>query len=202
MKLLLIVNGEKVKINFSEFDQIVAVDGGLEHLHSNIIPNLIIGDFDSIDNDKLLKFKNKTTIIYKDNQNETDLQFAINYCLKQQPSEITIIGAVSIDRIDHVVSNLLTLRQIPKEIKVKIVTSMQEIFLLRNEKVTLFNCKNKTISIFSVSECKKVKTSGLKWKIDKDLDFGFIGISNIATSDNVKISVEKGELLVFLERSK
>lgn len=202
MKILLIANGENVKIDFSKFDQMVSVDGGLKHLHSNIIPNLIIGDFDSIDNDKLLKFKNKTTIIYKDNQNETDLQFAINYCLKQRPSEITIIGAVSIDRIDHVVSNLLTLRQIPKDIKVKIITSMQEIFLLRNEKVTLFNCKNRTISIFSVSECKKVKTSGLKWKIDKDLDFGFIGISNIATSDNVKISVEKGELLVFLERSK
>ena len=202
MKILLIANGENAEIDFSKFDKLVSVDGGLKYLPSNIIPNLIIGDFDSIDNDKLLKFKNKTTIIYKDNQNETDLQFAINYCLKQQPNEITIIGAVSTDRIDHVVSNLLTLRQIPKDIKVKIITSMQEIFLLRNEKVTLFNCKNKTISIFSVSECKKVKTSGLKWKIDKDLDFGFIGISNVATSDNVKISVEKGELLVFLERSK
>ena len=202
MKLLLIANGEPVDINSADlktFDKIICVDGGLNSLRFNIVPDVIIGDFDSIDTKKMDLLCKKSEIIHKNTQEISDLNFALQYCLKFKPDEITIINAISTNRFDHSLCNILLLMQIPRGIRVKIITKTQKIFVVYRE-ITLKNLDSKTISIIPLTNCRHIITNGLKWEINSDLKFGFInGVSNVIVSKLAKISLERGKLLIITE---
>lgn len=211
MKILIIANGDEcskdINVNITTFDKIICVDGGLNHLPVSLIPDVIIGDFDSVDKNKIKTFFEKSEIIYKDNQDVSDLSFAVQYCLSKYSdlSEIIITSAISSNRFDHSICNVLLLKQIPESIMAKIITKTQEIFII-NEKTQWQRLKNltvnKTISIIPLTNCKNIKTNGFKWEIEnKDLQFGFINaISNIITSEIATISLEKGEILIIVEK--
>ena len=203
MRILLIANGENVvDINYKEFDKIICVDGGLNSISNDLTPDVIIGDFDSVNTQKINSFNEKSKIIYKNNQDVSDLFFALEYCLKEyKPENIVIINAISTDRIDHTICNILLLKKIPSHIDAKIITKTQTIILVRKE-ILINNQNEKTLSIIPLTDCKKLNTSGLKWNIlNEDISFGFInGISNIITSNNASIRVGQGEVLVITER--
>lgn len=200
MKILLLANGESVKFNFAEFDKIICVDGGLNDIPNGLVPNAIIGDFDSVDREKLEFYKKKTEIVFKNNQDESDLKFALRYCLSLKPKEIVISNAISGDRCDHSLCNILLLEEIPENISAKIITRTQEILLI-HKRYDVIKKELKTISLIPLTNCKFVKTNGLKWNIDNDLSYGFIdGISNIVNSKFATISIQSGTLLCIIER--
>lgn len=207
MKLLFIANGEinKCLLNdfFNNFDKIICVDGGLNNLikvNNKIIPDYIIGDFDSVNQVLFEKYKNKSIIIKKNNQDETDLLFSIKYFLNNfiNIKQITILCGSS-NRFDHILCNVLLLKIIPENIISNIISTNEEIFLLK-KKLNIKNKLNKTISIIPITNVKNINCSGLKWKLNNvDLDFGFInGISNIVEDDNIEISISKGECLIII----
>ena len=90
--LIIVANGEfpthhtpleKIK----EATSILACDGGTDTLIENgYTPNLIIGDLDSISEDKKKKFKN--IIIENNNQSNNDLRKAIDYAGKNDINNI------------------------------------------------------------------------------------------------------------------
>ena len=189
-------------MDYNEFDIVICVDGGLNALSNNLIPDAIIGDFDSAIQEKVNCFKGKSRIVFKDNQDVSDLFFALEFCLKEyKPNDITIINAISTDRIDHTLCNILLLKKIPSNIDAKIITQTQEIVLVRKE-IVINDRLGKTLSIIPLTDCKDVNTSGLKWNIsNEDIHFGFInGISNVITSNNSKIRIGQGEVLIVIER--
>jgi thiamine pyrophosphokinase len=207
MKLLFIANGEVnknvSKTFFKYYDKIICVDGGLNNLDlidENIVPDYIVGDLDSAKESLLKKFKDKSIIIKKNNQDETDLLFSIKYFLRNFSgiTEISIFCGTG-NRLDHTLCNAFLLRQIPDEINSKIIGINEEIFLLRN-KLRIKNKKNKTISLIPLTNIKKINCQGLKWKLDNvNLRFGFInGISNIISENDIEITLVKGECLVLL----
>ena len=202
MRLLIVANSSNIPtINYKLFDKIVCCDGGGKYVPTNIIPDVIVGDFDSIDKQEMMRLVNKSEIIFKNNQDESDLSFALKYCIKQyKPEEIIITGAISADRFDHSCCNALLLKQIPKNISAKIITKTQEIYFV-DKKICFSNQIAKTLSIIPLTNCEHIKTSGLKWEIDGDLQFGFVnGISNIIISNQSSITINNGEILAILER--
>ena len=207
-KFLLILNGFNQGIHsktlFSQYDYIICCDGGfniLKEKYSSIEPNLIIGDFDSIINKDELKNFPENKIIFKNNQDETDAEFALKHILKNYSNIncIDFIYSISLDRIDHTLCNILLLKQIPLNVNSKIITLNQEIYLIRN-KIEFLNKKNKTVSIIPLTFVENIKTNGLKWELNNvNLQFGFIGgISNIIEKDNASICLNKGECIVIL----
>ena len=201
MKILIAANSVIADdIEYSAFDKVICCDGGLMYVQNDVIPDAIIGDFDSVDEKELGNFKNKSEIVFKNNQDESDLSFALKYCLNYNPSEIVITGAISSDRFDHSFCNALLLKQIPAHIKAKITTNTQDIFYVKQNKQFLNNV-GKTVSIIPLTNCERIQTNGLKWEINGSLNFGFInGISNVIISKNATISVKNGELLVIIEK--
>ena len=203
MRLLIVANSNNIPaINYKLFDKIVCCDGGAKYVPTNIIPDVIVGDFDSLGEQEIIKLAtNKSKIVFKANQDESDLSFALKYCLKQyKPEEIIITGAISADRFDHSYCNTLLLKQIPKNISAKIITKTQEIYFI-DKKICFSNQIGKTLSIIPLKNCEHIKTSGLKWEINGDLQFGFVnGISNIIISNQSFITINNGEILAILER--
>ena len=211
MSFILLLNGDFDKeydINFfKNYNYIVCIDGGYEKflkLNLNIEPDYIIGDFDSISkmNEKT-KNISKNKIIFKDNQDEGDTEFALKYILKTYPNEkiknIDFIYAASTSRIDHLFCNMLLLKKVPLNINSKIITKTQEIILVRN-KIVIIGHSSRTISVIPITNVKGLSIKGCKWEFENvDLNFGFIGgISNIVEKDPSEISVKEGEIIVII----
>ncbi len=208
MRFIILLNGEidqQYDISFfKNYDYIICVDGGFNHfsnLNLDIEPNYIIGDLDSIDIKKHNIEQNK--IIFKDNQDELDSEFAIKFILNKYKVEnidsIDFIYATSMNRMDHVFANILLLKKVPNLISSKIITKYQEFFLCK--KLCYIHGKlGKTLSVIPLTNIKELNIKGCKWELEnKNYDFGFIGgISNIIEKNNVEISLKEGECLVII----
>lgn len=198
MKVLFILNGEynkKLENFLNDYDIVVAVDGGLNHL-KNFTPHYVIGDFDSIDK-KLLENIN-SNVIFKNNQDESDFLFALKYIIKKYSNieNIDVICATG-DRIDHTICSIFTL--INFDVNIKIIGINENIYVLKNNTINLKTKINTTISIIPLTDIKNIKSSGLKWEYNNNnLSLGFVnGISNLSTKENVLISVESGIILII-----
>ena len=211
MNVVFILNGEFDKEYdlqfFQNYQCIVCIDGGyvnFQKLKMNIEPDYLIGDFDSMGDIDIKNIKSeKTKIVYKDNQDETDAQFAYKYISKELSFKniktIDYIYAISSSRFDHSLCNILLLKQIPSNINARILSKTQEMFLLRN-KVNIMEKVGKTLSIIPITNVKGLTIRGCKWDLDNtDVNFGFIGgISNIIEKNNVEISLKEGECVIII----
>ena len=86
------------------------VDKGALYLIDNgIKPHISCGDFDSINNEQISKVKNYSKNYFvKDNQDETDTDFALKNIIKLYPeiTKINLFGATG-KRLDHFFGNIL-----------------------------------------------------------------------------------------------
>lgn len=89
----------------------IAVDGGLAHLYKQgIKPLLAIGDFDSLEDQKLLEdLQVERHPVQKD---DTDTALAIKYAVAQGYDEIDVYGVLG-GRADHMLAALCLLVQYP-----------------------------------------------------------------------------------------
>ena len=108
--IAVVLNGqmpkEKILINqIQSADYIIAVDGsGNTLIDLNIMPDLIIGDFDSINsiNDKKIQF------IKTEDQSKTDFRKTLEWCIEKNILEISVYG-LSGKSDDHFLGNYYTL---------------------------------------------------------------------------------------------
>jgi thiamine pyrophosphokinase len=211
MNFIFILNGEfdtKYELNFfSNYNKIICIDGGylnFQKLNLNLKPDYIIGDFDSIGKiDIINQNTDKPKVIFKDNQDETDSEFAVKYILKNYSNNdiknIDFIYAVSTSRIDHLFCNAYLLKKIPININSKIITKYQDIFLLRNS-INIKEKEGKTLSVIPITNVKGLTIKGCKWDLENtDLSVGFIGgISNIIEQNLAEISLKEGECIIVI----
>lgn len=91
---------------------IIGVDKGVEFLYRNeILPQYIVGDFDSIDSEIIDYYRNETQVSireYNPIKDATDTEIAIRLALTLGSAEILILGATG-GRIDHLWANIQTL---------------------------------------------------------------------------------------------
>lgn len=181
-------------------EYIIAVDGGLAHCDAmNIVPNLIIGDFDSITKELQKKFAKTEGLCFPTHKDETDLELALKKVYNPDINHITIFGALG-NRADHTLYNLHLLRRYPK--KVRIETEYELIFSIA-EPTEIACSPGQTISFLPLGEpVTGITTKGLQWELhDAVFDKNFMSISNICLTNSVQISLKNGDLLCFLQKS-
>ncbi len=84
-------------------DFIIGVDfGAWWLLANNVVPDVAIGDFDSVTAFQWGEIEKKISIVkkYPAHKNYTDTELAVQYALKLHPKELTIFGGIG-SRIDH-----------------------------------------------------------------------------------------------------
>ena len=92
MRRCLIITGGKLDLAFAHsfleketFDKIIAVDGGLKAVKElGLVPDYIVGDFDSVSNEIREEFRQYPFIVWeqhKPEKNETDTELARNRAL-------------------------------------------------------------------------------------------------------------------------
>lgn len=184
-------------------DYVICADGGTGHaLALGLVPDLVIGDLDSLEPDhkKEIKQLQVQVIPYPSEKDQSDLELAIDHAVGVDPAEILIIGALGGRRADHGFINLLLL-SIPlrRGIPARIVDESQEIHLIDKE-IIIEGKKGDNISLFSLAaETGGIVTRGLHFSLENEtLYFASTrGLSNIITAPPVKISIDNGLLLVI-----
>lgn len=205
----LIVSGGIVEDNIleifkNEFDYIIASDRGLEELDKiNIMPNYIIGDFDSIDKKILDKYiNNKNVVIKKLNPEKdyTDTHMALKLAIELKSTEITIIGALG-TRIDHTIANIHILKEaLEKNVECKIINIKNEIQLINKKTILELDDDYKYISLIPLTtKVSGVTLKGFKFPLNNAiLEIGkSIGISNEQIENYAEIDLKEGILIVI-----
>lgn len=189
---------------FSEFDFdfIIACDKGLEACHNmSIFPNLIIGDFDSVDRDILDKYKEKAELLRLDTHKDfTDTHVAVEYVVSLDFDEVIIIGATG-TRVDHTLSNIGLLKIFADAgIKALIIDENNRIQMIKTSIELLKSEKYKYVSLIPYTEeVTGVSLSGFYYGGENiTLKSGeSLGVSNQLAAPKGSISLEEGILIVI-----
>lgn len=200
-----VINKELINkiIKEKKFENIIAVDKGLKILDElNIIPNHIIGDFDSIDEEILKKYKNEKTHIYKlqPEKDYTDTDEAIKLAIKLKTKKITMVGTTG-TRLDHTISNIQNLKiALEDNVDCKIIDNNNEITLINKTTKIKKDNNYKYISLLPLTlNVKGITLRGFKYPLcDKILEIGeSIGISNEQIEDEAIIELKEGILVII-----
>lgn len=208
MKAIIIASGNSVKIEiFNELyvknDFIICADGGLNYLDNlKIIPNLIVGDFDSVDKDLLVKYKNIETIKFLPEKDFTDTEIAIEEAINYGFKEIVIFGATG-TRLDHTMANMMLIeRYIKNDIDIKIVDDNNYIQVL-NKNITLNKKEGYYLSIVPITDyIEGITLKGLKYPLNnvKVQRGSTLCVSNEVIDSRAEIQITKGIGLLFLSK--
>lgn len=205
---LIVCNGQLTKKELSQFTKfnkprraisIIACDGASDFLKScGLIPNVIIGDLDSVNSQTLKYFsRRKVTIRKVVDQNKNDLEKAILFALSKKFNVINIVGFGG-KRLDHTLNNLSILKKFYRKAKIKIYDNgfVGEII----GKSAEFECKvGDIISLIPLPKAVGVTTTGLKYPLKNGtLEFGVReGALNEAVEKNVTVKIKQGVLFVL-----
>ena len=197
MRAVIIGNGdienyEFIKSKIHNDDFIICADGGIRHTDKlNIIPNIVIGDFDSSDKPDGIK-----KCVYPSDKDYTDGELAVSYALEEGFDEVIML-AMTGKRLDHTITNIF---QLTRDNRIRLIDDHNEIIALI-DKLELRNKKGRTVSIIPVfGDLQGVSVTGMKYPLcNETLYFGEgRGNSNIIIDDNCTISVNGGIGIVLI----
>lgn len=212
-KALLILNGQlqfskknfKKTVNSEAIDQIIAVDGGANKARElALIPDIIIGDLDSVTEENYRYYKkNKVKFIkFPVEKDQTDSEIAVDYCKNNNITKLYFTAALG-GRIDQQLANLNLLEYIHElGLKAKIISDKIKIAIIDGRKI-FKNKKGFRLSL--IPQTKKVEgltITGCKYTL-KNIDIDRSksrGISNIIEEDKAELNFETGLLIYILEK--
>ena len=183
---------------------VIAADSGLhaaQKLEMHV--DFVIGDFDSVDASALARATSAhtQTIRHSTDKDFTDLESALLFAADKKSERIVIVTAGG-GRLDHQFGFVAAMFN-PKlrEIKVEALWHTSRLFALQGPATLDVTTRiGDTIALQSFSDkSAKISTTGLRWQLTNEslANFETRGVSNIATENQVSVSIESGQLLVI-----
>ena len=208
-RAVLFSNGEArspERLRIREDDFLIAVDGGLKHLEKlKLNPDLLIGDLDSVDPRYLQNLEKSSAEVlrFDPQKDDTDLALALREAIKRGYRHIVIAFGLG-GRVDHLLASLGLLEVAKAE---SIVLSFDDgttrVFLFDDE-IKLDTEPQDLISLIPWRGDALVhETQNLAYPLrDEWLPFGTTrGVSNVALTEEIRVSLSKGELLIIHTRA-
>ncbi len=213
MSRILIITGGEVNITSSlqytkkkKYNKIIAVDGGLKAAHlMNIIPDYIIGDFDTVEGCLLEKYTKMGCHTRRLNpmKDETDTESAYLLALELGAAEVDIVGATG-SRFDHTYANIFLLKRGLRDgVKVQIITELCRISAIEGDtSLQRKDIYGKYISLIQFDgSAKGVTLKGFVYNVenfDFDTDKTYrLGVSNEPAEEEVHIHIDRGCMLLI-----
>lgn len=179
---------------------LIAADSGYSLIKQfGLIPNVLVGDFDSLTEDIPTNCEIITAPAEKD---DTDTMLAVKIAMSRGYNNITIAGSLG-GRLDHTIANIQTLAYIVDnggkgiligERDTAEVFGAGEYRFLQND--------NMYFSLFSFGEKASVTTRGTKYDLNSyQLTNSFpLGVSNEIISSECTLKIENGRVLVIFSK--
>jgi thiamine pyrophosphokinase len=208
-RIIIFANGqlpslEKARALLHDDDFIIAADGGTRHaLALGLMPNVIVGDLDSLPSDFEPSTFNGEIVLYPKDKNETDLELAIQHALTLKPEQIIILAALG-GRLDQTLGNIALISNLqPSTCNLQLNDGLEEVFFCRDH-VEINGNSGDTVSLIPwQGEVAGIVTTGLKWRLQNETLYPnkTRGISNELIDDSASIQINSGLLLIVHRRS-
>lgn len=188
-----------------DWDMVICADSGCEHaLKFGILPDLVVGDFDSISKDTLDYLnRNNVSIVHPPcDQDKTDTQLAVEEAMALGASHIAILGGMG-DRFDQTLANAQLLIFLwERGIEGYLTDGRQYVYLLA-DKLELSGQPGECISILPLDRVLEgLCIKGLKYELDGYTVY--MGdtrtISNEFIGGTAVVSVCKGMAFVIITK--
>ena len=180
-------------------DFVIAADGGLVHTKAlGILPNEILGDFDS------LGHVPEGANVFPVDKDDTDAMLAVRRGLSLGYREFVLYGSLDGPRLDHTVANFQTLQYLADHGAVGYLAGTGYLVtVVKNGSISFPASAEGTISVFCMGrDAEGVTLKGLYYPLENGtLSAGFpLGVSNHFTGIPSEITVKNGSLLVLWDR--
>ncbi len=212
MKRALLVAGGSMDLAFgaaymkgAHFDLLVAIDGGLRFFYdSGIVPDWIVGDFDSAEETALRFFEAKEDISWMrliPEKDDTDTEAALRRAIDCGCEEIHILGATG-SRLDHVFGNIALLGiGLLAGVEILLADPKNRIRMIDHSlRLTKREQYGSYVSLLPfTSSVTGVTLKGMKYPLTDVVMTccSSLGISNEIVEEEAEISCKEGRLLVF-----
>lgn len=185
-------------------DFVIAADAGLARLAPlGLTPDLIVGDFDSLN--RVPQGKEGQVLVCPAEKDDTDTLLAVREGVCRGYHDFVIAGGLG-GRLDHTLANLQTLVWLAKsgpdgQNHGYLIGEGRVIALLSGESVTFHAGHRGILSLFCVGDRATVSIEGLKYPLDRyPMTPAFpIGVSNEFIGRESRITVEDGCVWVILD---
>lgn len=206
-KALIVCNGDfadlsRVCKHIDKQTLVIACDGGATHaLKARIIPDVVIGDFDSISKKTLHALKNRSIeyIHYPADKIYTDAELGLMLAKERGYRDIILTG-IHGTNTDHLIANVALLaKKRYSNLALRIVDGREEMTLVR-KRIVIRGKKNETVSLIAIGEnTRGVTTKGLFYPLKNDVlkAWGTRGLRNHMTGARAEVTLKKGALLVI-----
>ncbi len=208
-KVILFVNGDlpapdELRAQITRADLLIAVDGGLRHVENlGLTPQLIIGDLDSADPDRIDAYRHQGIEIRKFpvDKDETDLELALDAALGFSPGTIWVTAALG-GRLDQTLANIFLLTRPDLAGRdIRLVDGRTEVFLIRDS-ARIQGEVGQRVSLLPLNgPAEGIRTEGLQYPLDGETLYPekTRGISNRMASPTATITMHSGILLCIHE---
>lgn len=187
----------------SEDSLIIAADGGFDYVRElGLQADVVLGDFDSIRSSKYLP---PDSIRYPMEKDETDMMLAVKLGLENGYFNFVIYGGLG-GRLDHTLANIQVLVYLAHHGASGVLYSDTYAITVIYDSFITFpsshpaNRPGNICSVFAMDDVSvNVSIDGLKYQLSKvNLTNSYpLGVSNEFTGEDVRISVEKGTIVVL-----
>lgn len=180
-------------------DFLIAADGGLAHMEkAGLIPNGILGDFDS------LGYIPESALVFPVEKDDTDAMLAVRKGLELGYKRFLLYGSLDGPRLDHTVANFQTLQFLADHgVTGYLIGKDHIVTVVKNASISFPASASGILSVFCMGQdARGVTLQGLKYNVDDIvLTAGFpLGVSNHFTGNKALITVTDGSLLVIYDR--
>jgi thiamine pyrophosphokinase len=169
----------------------IVADGGANQLYHTLktlylesayIPDIIIGDLDSITTDVIDFYNSKSvTILQDNNQNKNDFQKCVSHKCITPKQTIFVLGGLS-GRLDHIMASLDILLQY-SHLNI-ICTSLDSLAICLQpgaHEIHVDSFQGPTCGFFPLHGIAICSTKGLQWNVDDTMPLQFGGL--VSTSN-------------------
>jgi thiamine pyrophosphokinase len=207
VRALILANGEPPSAEFaaalaSQHDLVIATDGAAHTAAAmGLEPSIVCGDFDSVDLEAARRELPGAEFIETPDQNLADLEKAILLARDRGAFEVTLLGGAG-DRIDHSLTAIALLLRYHTELSLVMRHDGSEVRAVSGRPespgiLELAAMPGDTISLITFAEENCVSISGVKWPLSNArLPVGTGGVSNLAVSGRVEVSISNGSMIV------
>jgi thiamine pyrophosphokinase len=189
-------------------DLIVAADGGaLQLARWGVLPNVVVGDLDSLGRDGADALAAKGVRVFRHplEKDESDLELAVDYALGAGAQEVTLVGLFGGARLDYTLANAILLAD-PRYrgTSMRAVAGPARLRAVRaGETALLSGAIGDLVTLLPVlGDAEEVRTEGLRYPLsDETLHAGRArGVSNVIRAVPASVSIGSGTLLVVETR--
>ena len=193
---------ENIRLVREDDDIVIAADAGyLNAKELSFVPDLLVGDFDSLGKENI---PSGVKIVELPAEKDlTDTQVACDIALENGANEIIIVGGLD-GRLDHALSNVAILRMLfEKRVRAYITDGRNRVRYIKNTNEIIVRSPYKYLSVIADDEVAKgVDVEGCKYPLKnaKLCRAHQFAVSNEIVKNAALITVKKGGVFIIESR--